>query len=316
MFLLCSEIGISKLHSDIREFLACQKISLEYVGQLEKEQKDDIKRRMDEAAKQSDISIVSAYSIVAKYSVKNGVEKIIIKQFKDTLDSQVNNNIIDALKEEEWLLSAVGLNTLKNNNLLPTPEQAIKAKDVYEAFLRYDDKPMITGQDAVAKSILRFCNEGQYCIASGDGVNFEKYYYKEGVPYFEVTDSIYWLVDKSLKPQPQLIIQPLTPLGGDDDTPLPGVSEPDPEPGGTGEQVTIRKFKEIIVSGKVPLERYTELFNYFITPFAMSGNKIDIEVQFKIKSSETSPLDETKPQYKNTKEAASQLGLGFEEELK
>jgi hypothetical protein len=315
LFLLCSEIGISKLHSDIREFLACQKIALEYVGQIEKDQKDDIKRRMDEASKQSDISIVSAYSIIAKYSVKNGVEKIVIKQFKDTLDSQVNNNIIDALKDEEWLLSAVGLNTLRNNNLLPTPEQAIRAKDIYEAFLRYDDKPMINGQEAVAKSILRYCNEGEYCIASGDGVNFEKYYYKEAVPFFEVTDSIYWLVDKSLKPQPQPV-QPTDPIDGGDDVPPTGVSEPTPVPGGGDEPATIKRFKEIMVSGKVPLERYHELFNYFITPFAMSGNKIDIEVQFKIKSSESNPLDETKQQYKNAKEAASQLGLKMEEELK
>jgi hypothetical protein len=49
-------------------------------------------------------------------------------------------------------------------------------------------------------------------------------------------------------------------------------------------QVTSKKFKSITVSGNVPLERYTELFNYFITPFAMSGNKIEIEVNFKIKS--------------------------------
>ena len=71
----------------------------------------------------------------------------------------------------------------------------------------------------------------------------------------------------------------------------------------------------ITVSGKVPLERYTELFNYFITPFAMTGNKIEIEVNFKIKSTTGSPIDETKQQYKSAKEAAKQLGLNFEEEL-
>ena len=91
------------------------------------------------------------------------------------------------------------------------------------------------------------------------------------------------------------------------------------DPGETGGKKTdaepsIKKFSSITISGKVPLEKYTELFNYFITPFAMSGNKLDIEVKFKVKSTESSPLDETKPQYKNAKEAAKQLGLGFEEE--
>ena len=58
----------------------------------------------------------------------------------------------------------------------------------------------------------------------------------------------------------------------------------------------------------------TELFNYFITPFAMSGNKIVIEVKFKIKSTEGSQLDETKQHYKSAKEAAKQLGLDFNED--
>ncbi|AEE54473.1 hypothetical protein [Haliscomenobacter hydrossis] len=70
----------------------------------------------------------------------------------------------------------------------------------------------------------------------------------------------------------------------------------------------------LVISGKVPLERYTELFNYFITPFAMNGNKIEIEVKYKIKASESSPLDESKQQYKSAKEAARQLGLDFWEE--
>jgi hypothetical protein len=46
----------------------------------------------------------------------------------------------------------------------------------------------------------------------------------------------------------------------------------------------------------------------------MSGNKIHIEVSFKITSTDASPIDETRQQYKSAKEAARQLGLKFEEE--
>ncbi|MBK7652071.1 MAG: DUF499 domain-containing protein [Flammeovirgaceae bacterium] len=152
LFLVCSEMGLSKLQSGVRDYLACQKISTEYNSQLEKEQRDDLKRRIDEASKQSDSSLVTAYSMVVKYSVKKGVEKLNITQFKDTIDSQINTTIIDALKADEWLLESVGLSTLRTNNLLPTLEQSIKAKDVFEAFLRFDDKPMVTGQEAVSKA--------------------------------------------------------------------------------------------------------------------------------------------------------------------
>ena len=317
LFLLCSEIGIGKLQDDIKNYLACQKISSEYSSQLNNEQKTDIKRRIEDAGRQSDISLVSAYSILAKYSVKNGIETLVLKQFKDSLDSQINNNLIAALKEEEWLLESVGLSTLNNNNLLPTPEHAIKAKDVYEAFLRFDDKPMVTGPEAVSKSIQKYCTNGEYCIATGDGVNYTRYFFQEAVPFFDVNDITYWLVDKSLKPQPQASVAPVINDRGEVVAPLSQVNEDPYAPEGNGtEEVTASKtFKSITVSGNVPLERYTELFNYFITPFAMNGNKIEIDVKFKVKSNTGSPIDESKQQYKSAKEAAKQLGLNFEEEL-
>lgn len=317
LFLLCSEMGIGKLQEDVKNYLACHKISSEYSTQLNTEQKTDIRRRIEEASKQTDISLVSAYSLVAKYSVKNGIETIVLKQFKDSFETQINNNVIAALKEEEWLLESVGLSTLKNNNLLPTPEQAIKAKDIYEAFLRFDDKPMITGAEAVSKSIQKYCTNGEYCIATGDGVNYTRFFFQESVPFFDVNDITYWLVDKSLKPQPQ---QTTTQTSNDSNTVVTPVSQVNEPPVNTGNDSkddtgASKKFKSIAISGNVPLERYTELFNYFITPFAMNGNKIEIEVNFKIKSNTGSPIDESKQQYKSAKEAAKQLGLNFEEEI-
>ena len=85
-------------------------------------------------------------------------------------------------------------------------------------------------------------------------------------------------------------------------------------PEGKHDSTSANKLKSITVSGKVPLEQYTSLFNYFIAPFTMSGNKLYIEVKFKIKSTESNPIDESRQQYKSAKESAKQLGLDFEEE--
>lgn len=315
LFLVCSEMGIGKLQSDIREYLACQKISIDYNSQLEREQKEDLKRRMEEASKQAETSLVAAYSIVVKYSVKKGFDLLVIKQFKDSLDSQISNNVISALKEEEWLLESIGLGTLRTNQLLPTVEQAVKVKDIYEAFIRFDDKPMIIGVDAVSTSLLKYCNQEQFCIATGDGNSFTKYYLGESVPFFDVTDSTYWMLDKSLKPAPQPVTPPYpvsndsAPKVGDPGTGGATGTEPIP---GNGEEA--KKVKAITVSGKVPLDQYTWLFQYFIAPFTQSGNKVDIEVKFKMHSTESSPLHDAKQQYKSAKEAAKQLGLYFEEE--
>lgn len=319
LFLACSEMGIGRLQSDIREYLSCKRISVDYNSQLEREQKEDVKRRMDEASKQADTSLVAAYSIVVKYSVKKGFDLLVIKQFKDSLDSQISNNIIDALKEEEWLLESVGLGTLRNNQLLPTPEQPVKAKDIYEAFIRFDDKPMITGIEAVSSSLVKYCHQEQFCIATGDGTSFTKYYIGENVPFFDVADSTYWLIDKSQKPAPQpLPSVPVYPSGnGAPITPNTQDTGDNEGVGGkeaTPNSVAIKTIKAITVSGKVPLDQYTWLFQYFIAPFTQSGNKVDIEVKFKMHSTEANPLHDAKQQYKSAKEAAKQLGLDFDEE--
>ena len=200
LFLMASEVAIGKLYSDVKDYLACHQISNDYGTQLERDQKEDLRRKIEEASKNLNSSLVAAYSTVWKYSVKNGAEQLTVKQFRETLDGQINYNVMGALKEEEWVLESVGLGTLRNNNLLPTLELPIKAKDIYEAFMRFDDKPKITNVDAVQKSLLKYCYEGNYCIASGDGKEFTKYYLQENVPFFDVQDSNYWLLDKSLKP--------------------------------------------------------------------------------------------------------------------
>lgn len=313
LFLICSEIGIGKLQEDIKNYLACTKISTEYNTQLNPEQKSEIKRRIDDAGKQADSSLVSAYSIIAKYSAKNGIEPLVIKQFKDNLESQINNNIVTALKDEEWLLESVGIGTLRSNNLLPTVTQAIKAKDIYEAFLRFDDKPMITGAEAVAKSLLRYCTNGEYCIATGDGTAFTNYFFKRDVPFFDVTDNTYWLIDKSLIPAPSS--ETASGSGEGTVTVPPSVVNDSGKPSVDTKPETgaAKKIKSITVKGKINDKLlYTQLGNYFIIPF--KDNNIEIEVSFKISSTPNMQIDESKQQYKSAKEAAKQLGLDFGEE--
>ena len=309
LFLVCSEMGYNRLESLTREYLACQKISLEYSSQLEPEQKQEIKKRIDDAAKQAETALAAAYSIVLKHSVKNGIRVLPLRQFRDSLDAQISTNIIAALKEEEWLLESVGLNTLRNNNLLPTSTHSLRVKDVYEAFLRFDDKPMITHQDAVSNSLLRYCQNGEFCIASGNGTSFTRYYLGESVPFFNVADEIYWLVDKSLKPAPVPVEPPISPGGRYDPiaTTVPtGPKEPATIEGGP------RALRSIQVSGKVPLEHYTQLFSSFIMPLAQ--NNIEIEIRIKGKTNAGKPITDNSPEYKVVKEAAKQLGLDFEEE--
>lgn len=314
LFLVCSELGIGKLQSEAREYLACQKINAEYTSQLEPEQKQDLRKRMDDASKGVESAIVAAYSILVKYSAKNGPQILQLRQFKDSVDGQINQYIIDALKEEEWLLDSVGLSTLKNNNLVPTLETKLKVKDVYEAFLRFDDKPMITGKDAVSKSLQRYCSNGELCIATGDGINFTRYFLSETIPFFDVEETTYWLVDKSLKPVIESKTEPksVNPYDNPPDKNTTTIKISD----GANElpfKPEVRQIKHLTISGKVPLENYTQIFNGFIMPLAQ--NNIEIEIKIKAKTTQSKPLSESSQEYKIVKESAKQLGLNLEEEI-
>lgn len=316
LFLGVNNHSLTILMNTVKEFLACEKISNDYNSQLERDQKDELRKKIEDASKQVEIALVNAYSTVLKYSVKNGLQTLSVKQFRDALDGQINNNVFDALKTEEWLLESIGLGVLKRNNLFPDLVAAIKVKDIYEAFIRFDDKPIITNSEAVRKSLIKYCFEGQICIASGDGKEFSKYYLKENVPFLDVEDPNYWIVDKNKKPMPEKIET-------SDDKYFPPVDITKSNSANEAKEtatetsgVKAKEFKSVKISGKLPLDQFTASFGYFIAPFTMNGNKVEIEVSFKISSTENSPLNESKQQYKNAKEASKQLGLIFEEEEK
>lgn len=315
LFLLCNESTVGKLNADVREYLACQKISLEYQSQLEKEQKEDVRKRMEESAKQVEYSITVAYSIVAQYAVKNGMATLLSQQPKSSFDEYVNISLKELLFREEWLLQSLGIGLLRRHNLIPSGTDMIKVKDVYEAFLRFDDKPMITGPEAVAESLQRYCQNGEFAIATGENpTQFKNYYYKVQIAYFDVNDSSYWIIDPEMIPKQESVALPPDKTEGVED---PNGKYTPVETGGENETVlieeTVRKFHHLLISGKVSLDQYTELFKYFIAPFTATGYQVDIEVSFKIKGTSHVVLDESKQQYKNAKEAAKQLGLKFEE---
>ena len=80
----------------------------------------------------------------------------------------------------------------------------------------------------------------------------------------------------------------------------------------TSDTPSARHFKSIRISGKIPMDQWTQLFSSFIVP--LNQNNLEIEVSFKAKSTNANPLDESAQIYKVVKESAQQLGLKLEEE--
>lgn len=310
LFLVPTEIGMNQLHIDLRELMACTKIKSDYSGQLSSEQKTDLNTKVSELNKKVDKSISVAYCLVVKVGAMGKIEKLQIRQFKDTIDVQFNANILPQLKDEEWLLEGVGFGKLNELHLIPSVDNPVKVKDVYEAFLRYNDKPMITGVTAIQNSLLRLCNNNQVAIASGQPGNWGKIVLGETPFGFDVTSSDFWLVDKSLysAPTPDIPGTPAPPLP----PPYPG-----PTDGGTKDipeepKPTEKVYKSIKISGKVDVANYNQVFTSFIYP--LMKNNVEVTVTIKGKNTAAAPLSDNSTQFKITKESASQLGLNFEVE--
>ncbi len=306
LFLVPTEIGMNQLQIDLRELMACNKIRSDYTGQLSQEQKKDIGDKIIDLYKKVDKSISVAYCLVVKAGAMGKIEKLHIKQFRDTIDVQFNANILQQLKDEEWLLEGVGFGLLQSNGLIPTVDNPVKVKDLYEAFLRYNDKPMIAGISAVQNSLLRLCNGNQIAIAVGQPGNFGKIIMGETPFGFDATSPDFWLVDKSLyRPETPDVPKPVTPS-----VPYPergGSENPDE---GNEDPASTKEFKTVTISGKVDVANYSQVFTSFINP--LMKNNVEISITIKGKNTSVAPLAENSQHFKIIKESASQLGLDFE----
>ena len=122
---------------------------------------------------------------------------------------------------------------------------------------------MICGVETVSQSIQRYCENGDFNVACGEQGNYNRIYHHESVPFLDVTDPQYWLVDKSINNQqePEESSTEEQPVGWN------SAAEEKSEQTDSSQSVDeIRKFKSIKVSGKVPVERWTDLFSSFVVP--------------------------------------------------
>ena len=287
----------------------------EYATALERDQKADIETRKKTYDHELEDSLVQAYSVVLKHSAKEGIHRYNIQEPSRDLSTLISINLPSKLKEEEWLLDTVGRKILADNNLLPTIETPIPVKIIYEAFLKYDDKPMISGPEAIERSVRKYCDAGLFNVAMGSSGEWDKIYVgTDTIPFLDAQSDEYWLVDPSVLPKPSG--EPVPPSGGEQPTPPePGVPGGGEEPGvPTPPAPSVKEFKSITISGNVDIASWTDLMSSFISP--LRNNNLRLSISFKAKSTEMAPLNENSPIYRAVKESASQLGLAIETEEK
>lgn len=316
-YLSATERGMSILESRLRDFLACRKILSEYAGQLDSDQRRDVQQRQTTFDNQAKEALIHSYTVVIRCGKKNGFESFEVGNFASDMSTQISSNIINAMKEEEFLVDSLGQALLSKHNLLPEVNRPIKVFDLYEAFLRFDDKPMISSDQAVLNTVRKHCVDGTINLAVGTPPNFTKIFVGSNLPPLLSVDqqAEYWMVDESVRPS--------TPSstgrnggataggsGNGNGSSSGASSSGNGDDSATSDSATT--YKKVTISGDIPMENWAQLFPSFVQ--ILSKNKLQISVKFIAKTTDLSPLTSTSQLYKSIKESASQLGLDLEVE--
>lgn len=300
LFLLCSEAGRAALSMKLREYLACDKILMEYSSQLDAEQKKDVIERKKQSGLDANEQLIHAYNTVVK-CVRNDLKIQEISSFAQDFASQLTTKTLEELHENSWVLRRIGMNVINRNGLMPTIENPVKVNDLYEAFLRFDDKPIILNTDTITQTVNKYCSEGMWNVGTGTPEHFSRIYHQETVPFLNPQEEVYWLLDPSVLPLPS---GNSTPQPNPDPNPTPE-PQPDPNP-----KPTAKTYRRVTISGNVPIENYSQLFSSFVN--TLKNNHLKIEVKFTAESYASNQLTDNSPIVKSVKESASQLGLNFE----
>jgi hypothetical protein len=328
LFLAGTTRGLTKLRQAHRERAALEGVRADYWEQLDEEQREDLKKRLEAARRTALESLGPAYTVALR--VRAGpaagqgqdVEACTLSDARRSFQEHLGYLWTVLVEEEEWILRRVGSVTLANTGLIPK-QDTLRLKDAVAAFLRFTDKPMVAGKEAVTAGLAQACMDGLVGIGRGPSPSVLQVRYCRQVVSLDPSEDGLW------------IIPPFTPESvggaGDSGTAATGVgagglpSAPQ-ETGGPARDTTpetgaaIPKaaeaegiVREFVVRGAVPVESWGELFRCFVGPAArMNLKKLQLGVQFELQLPEGTTMSKNDPALKAMKEAAQQLGLTLE----
>lgn len=302
IFLLCTDHGLTILTDKVKDFLSCKTILESSGTSLDADQRTDLQTRMSTTSKEVETALINAYTCAVKYSARDGATVCNVHPTSTNFGSYLAEDVFNALVDEEWILKVIGRSPLSDAGLYPTTEKPVKVKDIYEAFLRYDDKPKIIGPHAVEDCVAKYCKEGGFNVAYGQPGEWTDIKVKEHV-FVQADEDDVWIVDKNtMMPKPEIPDVPATPGSevSNTDATCPTVAP------------SVKSFKRIVVSGPVAVDQWNDLYSSFVQ--TLRDNGLRIEVKFTATSNNALPLTENSQIFKSVKESASQLGLNITEE--
>lgn len=315
VFLAGTARGLAKLRQAHQNQAAIEGVRADYWGQLDDEQRNDLKKRLDAAQRAAFEALGPAYTVALRVRGRD-VEVCSLSDARHGLQEHLGYVWTTLMEDEEWILRRVGPVTLENTGIIPK-EGGLRLKDSVEAFLRFTDKPMIASKDAVTTGLSQACADELVGIGRGAALSTLLSRHCGEPVSLDPTEDGVWII-------PPFAPEPTEPPGGEEtdgtstgsggriaESPTGAGTTADTVKPASGEQTTAeRKVQRFAVRGEVPVESWGELFRCFVGPAVrMNLKQLGLGVQFEMVLPEDAALSENDPALKTMKEAARQLGL-------
>jgi len=344
VFLLPDEYQ-TELDDVLKELLACRYVQAHLGMTLSPDQKTTLEKKIQQ---ELEPVINKRLTICYKYLVKfrsttqpqdPQATKVLALE-TTTHNSELTKSIASIttrLKDTEVLVQALGTTTLEGLNMLPTkgkPDDMSLAR-FYEAFLRYDDKPMITGPDAIHTTLKRLVSDrGSFALARLDNGKIMEYWTKGAAlpSQLPIADSNgmvdpdagrYFIIHNDDVPKPQLddlaknisadynLSSSLPQTQGFTGATANILQVGDKENYDINTTATptrrIDPVGRLVIEGKLAPEYYQKAFQYIISK--LMDHQLTIEIKIEASASDSKVLDRNTKEYKDVIESARQLKL-------
>jgi len=311
LFLASTSRGLSKLRQAHREWAALEGVRTDYGDQLDDDQKEDLRKRLDAVRRAALEALGPAYTAALRVHGKE-IDTVLLADARRSFQEHLGYVWSTLVEDEEWILRRVGSVTLEASGIVPK-EGGLRLKDAVEAFLRYTDKSMVASREAVTSGLVQACQDGLVGIARGGSINaLQARYCRQSVALDPNEDGV-WIIPPFAPETPK----PISPEGSGvkgpsyTDGATTGTTDSDTTARGddAGVNATAERVRRVVVRGAVPVENWGEMFRCFVGPAArLNLKRLDLGVQFNLEFPETG-IDPNDPAVKAMKEAAQQLGL-------
>ncbi|RJQ08781.1 MAG: ATP-binding protein [Bacillota bacterium] len=319
LFLVGTARGLGKLRQAHRERAALEGVRADYWDQLDEEQREDLKRRLEAARRAALEALGPAYTVALRVRGQ-AVEACSLSDARRSFQEHLGYLWTTLVEDEEWILRRVGSVTLESTGLIPA-DGGLRLRDAVEAFLRFTDKPMVATKEAVTAGLAQACADGLVGIGRGGSPSALLARYCRQTISLDPNEDGVWLIPP-FAPEATEAPSGAQPVGGSvgagQSTAIGGAA-PTTADAGSPEARTVDELegkqtvRSFVVRGDVPVENWSELFRCFVGPAArMNLKKLKLGVQFEMELSEARVLTENDPAIKAMKEAARQLGLELE----